>query len=125
MAEKESTATDPPSDQSSSDNKTILEKEDHNIEGAHAAPEAVTRPRQIHGWKWAFTSAALLFSIFLYALDCTIVADIQAQIINEFNALDKLSWLSTGFLMPATAVVMPWGRIYGLFNAKGLYLGTC
>lgn len=125
LAEKKSFVTDPPSDQSSSDNNTIEKQEDrHDSDGdpGQADPDTEVSPRQVHGWKWAVTSAALLSSIFLYALDCTVVADIQAQIVNDFNALDKLSWMSTGFLMPATAVVLPWGRVYAQFNAKRLYL---
>lgn len=87
------------------------------------APDEIS-PRDIHGLKWVFSCAALLSSIFLYAFDCTVVADIQSSIIAEWGAIDKLPWLSNGLIMPATAFVMPWGRLYGQFNAKILYL-TC
>lgn len=125
MGEKESSITDSPFDQSSSDNNAA-EKQGHDAEGALASPENVpgteASPRQVHGWKWVVTSAALLSSIFLYALDCTVMADIQAKIVTEFDAIEKLSWLSNGLVMPATVFVIPWGRIYGQFNAKTLYL---
>ncbi|KAK6071131.1 MFS drug efflux [Seiridium cupressi] len=132
MAEKTTTVGDPPSDRAPSDNAdhahsdntehTAVEKQEHDVEGAKAAEAPETSPRNIHGWKWAISYIALLSSIFLYAFDCTVVADVQTAIINDFGAIDQLSWLSNGLVMPATAMVMPWGRLYGQFNAKTLYL---
>lgn len=79
-------------------------------------------PRDITGWKWAVASGAMLFSIFLYALDGTIVAVIQATIVTEFDALGDLAWNNVGFLMGATATVMFWGQVYTQFNSKWVYL---
>ena len=39
------------------------------------------------------------------------------------NALN-LPWLSVGFLLGGSAVVLPFGKLYGLFDAKWLYLGS-
>lgn len=78
--------------------------------------------REIHGWKWVLVITAILSSIFLYALDATIVADIQPFIIQEFGGIEKLSWLSVAFLASASATNMVWGRIYGHFNVKWFYL---
>lgn len=121
MAEKESTATDLPLDQASS-NKSVVDKREHDADRAIAAEAPEAPPRDIHGWKWVVSYIALLSSIFLYAFDCTVVADIQTSIINEFGAIDQLSWLSNGLVMPATAMVLPWGRLYGQFNPKTLFL---
>lgn len=79
-------------------------------------------PRDITGWRWAVASSAMLFSIFLYALDGTIVAVIQATIASEFDALGDLAWNNVGFLMGATATVMPWGQVYAQLSAKWVYL---
>ncbi|ETS84281.1 hypothetical protein PFICI_02306 [Pestalotiopsis fici W106-1] len=134
MAEKVSTPGGPPSDHTPSDNTdhalsdnsghTAVKEEEAgpDTEGTKAAEAPETSPRDIHGWKWAISYIALLSSIFLYAFDCTVVADVQTAIINDFGAIDQLSWLSNGLVMPATAMVMPWGRLYGQFNAKTLYL---
>lgn len=64
----------------------------------------------------------ILSSIFLYALDNTVVADIQPVIVEEFDSIAKLSWLSNAFLLTATATNMVWGRIYGQFNSKWFYI---
>ncbi|KAI1175440.1 major facilitator superfamily domain-containing protein [Nemania sp. FL0916] len=79
-------------------------------------------PRDLAGWKWYLTITAILFSIFLYALDNTVVADIQPVIIGEFGSVQKLSWLSVGFLLSATATNLVWGRLYTQYNAKWLYV---
>ncbi|RWA11891.1 hypothetical protein EKO27_g3189 [Xylaria grammica] len=79
-------------------------------------------PRDLDGWKWYLTITAVLFSIFLYALDNTVVADIQPVIIAEFGGVQKLSWLSVGFLLSATATNLVWGRLYTQYNAKWLYV---
>jgi MFS family permease len=81
-------------------------------------------PRDITGWKWALASVAILSSIFLYALDATVVAAVQPIIVSEFDAVDELAWLSVAFLLAATATNMVWGRLYTQYNSKWLYLGN-
>ncbi|KAF2823433.1 putative MFS drug efflux transporter [Ophiobolus disseminans] len=81
-------------------------------------------PRDVTGWKWVLASIAILSSIFLYALDATVVAAVQPIIVTDFGAVDKLAWLSVAFLLAATATNMVWGRVYTQFNSKWLYLGN-
>ncbi|PQE14166.1 Major facilitator superfamily domain general substrate transporter protein [Rutstroemia sp. NJR-2017a BVV2] len=79
-------------------------------------------PRNIDGWKWYLTTVAILFSTFLYALDATVVADLQPVIVEEFGKIQDLSWLSVAFLLCATATNLIWGRVYNHFNAKWFYI---
>ncbi|PLB45530.1 MFS general substrate transporter [Aspergillus steynii IBT 23096] len=65
-------------------------------------------PRDINGWKWYSTLVSILTSTFLYALDATVVAELQPIIVQDLGGITKLSWLS--------------GRIYGHFNAKWFYI---
>ncbi|KAJ0114270.1 hypothetical protein J7T55_010659 [Diaporthe amygdali] len=120
MGDKESTTAEFPISDASANH--AIEKRDQDVEVVRESAASEASPRNIHGFKWAFSCAALLSSIFLYAFDCTVVADIQSSIIAEWGVIDKLPWLSNGLVMPATAFVMPWGRLYGQFNAKVLYL---
>ncbi|KAK4868880.1 hypothetical protein LT330_006489 [Penicillium expansum] len=85
-----------------------------------AEPEAP--PRDISGWRWYLTLASILASTFLYALDATVVADLQSVIVQDLGGVTKLSWLSVAFLLSATATNLVWGRIYGHFNTKWLYI---
>ncbi|KAL7907494.1 major facilitator superfamily domain-containing protein [Trichoderma velutinum] len=87
-----------------------------------ASTNTAPSPRQIHGLSWAIVVVAILSSIFLYALDNTVVADITPAAVNDLGDIEELPWLSVGFLLGGTAVVLPFGRLYGLFNAKWLYI---
>ncbi|KAI9372485.1 MFS general substrate transporter [Aspergillus egyptiacus] len=84
------------------------------------APDA--SPRQIHGILWFLVVTSILSSIFLYSLDNTVVADITPAAVNRFGDVVKLPWLSVGFLLGGAAVVLPFGKFYGLFDAKWLYI---
>jgi hypothetical protein len=44
---------------------------------------------------------SFLIGLFLFALDNTIVADVQPAIVDDFQSVDKISWLATGFFMAA------------------------
>ena len=108
------TPKDGPPSSGSSDNGAEVEK---------AAPaEQQKPPRDVHGIKWVFAVASVLASTFLFALDNTIVADIQPAIIKNFGEVNKLPWLAVAFLVAAAGTNLVWGKIYGQFDAKLLYL---
>ncbi|KAL2159568.1 hypothetical protein VTH06DRAFT_2137 [Thermothelomyces fergusii] len=93
---------------------------DTGKEAAISDPNA--SPRQVHGILWALVVIGILSSIFLYSLDNTVVADITPAAVNAFGDVLKLPWLSVGFLLGGAAVVLPFGKLYGLFDAKWLYI---
>ncbi|KAH6658493.1 major facilitator superfamily domain-containing protein [Truncatella angustata] len=84
--------------------------------------EANPSPRKVHGILWALVVISILSSIFLYAMDNTVVADITPAAANQFGDVVKLPWLAVGFLVGGTAVVLPFGKLYSLFDAKWLYI---
>ena len=65
-------------------------------------------PRDIHGIKWALAVISILISTFLFALDNTIVADVQPAIVERFGQVDKLPWLSVAFLVAAAGTNLVW-----------------
>lgn len=67
----------------------------------------------------AYTS--MLSTTFLFALDNTITANIQPPILNDFGRIDLLPWIGTGFALGSLAV-LSWGKAYGIFNLKWIYL---
>ncbi len=111
------TPHDAPSSSSHEPKLSTPVEENNTITQAKPSP-----PRTITGWKWTLAITAVLSSIFLYALDNTIVAAIQPVIVHDFSAVDKLSWLSVAFLLGATATNMLWGRLYEQYNSKWLYI---
>lgn len=79
--------------------------------------------REIHGVKWVLTVGAILSCVFLYALDTTVVADIQPNIIASLGDFQKFPWLATAYALPSTALVLIQSKMYGLFDIKWLYFG--
>lgn len=79
--------------------------------------------REIHGVKWVLTVGAILSCVFLYALDTTVVADIQPNIIASLGNFQKFPWLATAYALPSTALVLIQSKMYGIFDIKWLYFG--
>ncbi|KAL9014344.1 MAG: hypothetical protein Q9173_001014 [Seirophora scorigena] len=79
--------------------------------------------RTIHGWRWFVAVTTILSTTFLFALDNTIVADIQPSIINQFNDVARLPWFGVGFGLGSTAV-LPWGKAYGVYSVKWLFIAS-
>ena len=100
---------------------TGLDEIDQEKQQAETPAEEVP-PRDITGWKWIVVVLSILSSTFLFALDNTIVADIQPVIVRQFDSVSKLSWLSVSFLIGAAATNLVWGKIFGQFNAKWTYI---
>ncbi|KAL9597752.1 MAG: hypothetical protein Q9219_004946 [cf. Caloplaca sp. 3 TL-2023] len=92
---------------------------------AEKAPEPTQEekpPRDVHGFVWVLIVLSILSSTFLFALDNTIVADVQPAIVERFGSISKLPWLSVAFLVSAAGTNLVWGKIYAQFEAKILYL---
>lgn len=79
-------------------------------------------PRKLHGISWLLVVVAILFSMFIYSLDGTIVADLVPSIVNEFDSVPLLPWLAVGFMVGSIVTVLPLGKLYGKYNAKWLYV---
>ena len=86
-------------------------------------PTKGSSPRNIHGWRWIVAIFTILSTTFLFALDNTIVADIQPSIVNQFNDVKRLPWFGVGFGLGSTAV-LPWGKAYGVYSVKWLFIST-
>ncbi|OOQ89032.1 MFS transporter [Penicillium brasilianum] len=73
---------------------------------------------------WILIVFTILSSTFLFALDNTIVADVQSPIVETFGEVDKLSWLGVAFVLSGSATILTWGKLYGIFSVKWLYLSS-
>ncbi|KAH4299221.1 hypothetical protein HBH64_047120 [Parastagonospora nodorum] len=79
--------------------------------------------RTLHGCKWFLAYSSLLSTVLFYALDGTIVAAIQPQIIETFGETEKLPWIGVGMFLGALSI-LPIGKAFGVFNVKWLFLGV-
>jgi MFS family permease len=65
---------------------------------------------------------AVLLSLFLAALDQTIVATALPAIVRDFDGLSLVSWVSTGYLLASTAMVPIYGKLSDLYGRKPVLL---
>ncbi|MCJ1303209.1 hypothetical protein MMC08_006017 [Hypocenomyce scalaris] len=73
---------------------------------------------------WVLIIITVLSSTFLFSLDNTIVADIQPAVIKTLGEVDKLSWLGVAFVLASSSTITTWGKLYGIFSVKWLYIGS-
>ncbi len=64
--------------------------------------------RKITGLKWVLVVIAVVSPFFLFALDNTIVADVQPKIVETFGDVEKLPWISVAFALGAVSVNLLW-----------------
>ena len=65
---------------------------------------------------------ALMLSIFLCALDMTIVATAIPKITDQFKSLDQVGWYGSAFFLTLGAFQSTWGKAYKYFPLKLSFL---
>ncbi|KAI0197902.1 major facilitator superfamily domain-containing protein [Astrocystis sublimbata] len=110
-----------------------MEEDTSNVEkaGGMAAAESdrSARPesekgetaRTIRGFKWFIVYTTLLSTVLFYALESTVVANIQPSIVETFGSVDKLPWIGTAVYLGGQTI-LPTGRAYAVFNVKWYFL---
>ncbi|KAJ5114005.1 hypothetical protein N7456_002539 [Penicillium angulare] len=94
--------------------------EDEAIHDVNFAKEDIQK--RVSKPVWFLIVGTMLSSTFLFALDNTIVADIQVPIIKRFGEVAKMSWIGVAFVLASASTIITWGKCYGIFSAKYLYL---
>jgi MFS transporter, DHA2 family, glioxin efflux transporter len=108
------------------DEKDVLDKEqDVHIDGANDLGRELSRintadyPR---AFPLAMIVVALACSIFLVALDMTIVATAIPRITDEFHSLDQVGWYGSAFFLTIASFQSTWGKLYKYAPLKMSYL---
>ena len=65
---------------------------------------------------------SVMASLFLVALDQTIIATALGKIVEEFNAFSSLSWIVTAYLITTTITVPIAGKLSDLFGRRNILL---
>ena len=71
-----------------------------------APAQTPEQSRPIHGFKWFLVCVSLYLSAFMYGLDTTIAADVQAGVVSTFGNVEQLTWMGTGFPLGSVATVL-------------------
>lgn len=87
-----------------------------------SSPKQPQRERQIRGLRWFLVCVAIFSANFLYGLDTTIAADIQAAVSEEYENVSQLGWLGVGFGLGSTVAILPLGKAFGAFDTKWLFI---
>lgn len=65
---------------------------------------------------------SVMASLFLVALDQTIVSTALGKIVEDFNAFDSLSWIVTAYLLTTTVTTPIAGKLSDLFGRRSVLL---
>ncbi|KAJ3158835.1 hypothetical protein HDU86_002522 [Geranomyces michiganensis] len=74
--------------------------------------------------KFVMVFVALSLSLFLAALDQTIVSTAIPTIAAEFNALSQIAWIGIAYLLTATAFSPTYGKLIDIFGRKPVFLAA-
>lgn len=70
------------------------------------------------GAKVVLILAALCMSVFLVALDQTIISTAIPKITDEFKSISDIGWYGSSYLLTTTALQPTFGRIYTIFSVS-------
>ncbi|KAL6706129.1 hypothetical protein ACN47E_006045 [Coniothyrium glycines] len=72
--------------------------------------------------KTALIMVSLYISIFLVALDRTIMGPAIPAITNEFNSIGDIGWYGSAYMLTSAGFILLYGRIYTFFPTKPVFL---
>ncbi|KAK9893727.1 MFS general substrate transporter [Cystobasidium minutum MCA 4210] len=96
---------------------------DRDVEQAKQAP-VQDESKLLHGSKLALVFAGMLLSVFLIALDQTILAPALPVIASKFNALEQIAWIASAYFLTQTALLLLYGQALTVFDRKWTYLSA-
>jgi EmrB/QacA subfamily drug resistance transporter len=70
--------------------------------------------------RWVF--AGIMLSIFLAAIESTVVATAMPTVVASLGGLRIYSWVFSGFLLTQTVTMPLWGRFSDLYGRRAVYL---
>ena len=97
----------------------IDEQEDGTGKGEKRMDQKEVYPSSI---ALGFIIVALVLSIFIVALDMTIVATAIPQITTVFGSLDQVGWYGSAFFLTVASFQSTWGKAYKYFPLKSTFL---
>ncbi|KAE9381430.1 putative HC-toxin efflux carrier [Stipitochalara longipes BDJ] len=74
------------------------------------------------GVKLSLISLALCLSVFLMALDNTIIATAIPKITDQFHSLPDVGWYGSAYLLTTASFQLLFGKFYTFFSIKYVYL---
>jgi MFS family permease len=86
-------------------------------------PEDATTPIQYpRGIRLVLVTIGLVLSIFLAALDSTIIATAIPSITTQFGSISDIAWYGSSYSITNCAFQSAWGKAYQYFNLKVTFM---
>jgi MFS family permease len=107
------------SGQSSADQAPTGDKPDQSVDDQYEDAEKNYQPKSLKFWT---IMIGMYLSIFLVALDRTIIATAIPKITDEFNSIEDIGWYGSAYMLAAACLFPISGRIYQLYSTKWVFL---
>src|SRR5947209_9346524 len=91
--------------------------------GATGVPGAAPSGRRLHGWALGSVLASLMLTLFLAALDGTIVNTALPTIARDLHGFDRYTWPSIAYLLTSTTMIPIVGKLSDQFGRKWFLMG--
>ncbi|KAF3798993.1 Efflux pump roqT [Colletotrichum gloeosporioides] len=88
--------------------------------GAKSSDEVI--PDYPTGMKLGLIVLALCLSVFVMALDNSIIATAIPRITDEFNSLNDVGWYGSAYLLTTASFMLLFGKLFTFFSIKWFYL---
>ncbi|KAK6201086.1 multidrug-resistance transporte [Scheffersomyces amazonensis] len=100
--------------------KTLSKEESntHDISGDDAGDGTKKEDQYLTGFKLFSCVFSILSCLFLIGLDQTIVVTLTTAVGNKFNSIQKIGWLSSGYLLTVCVFAPFWGKFSISFGRK-------
>lgn len=72
----------------------------------------------LHGYQLVLTLASLVTTLFILALDQTIVLTLLTDVSSDFGSFTKVGWLTSGFMLPMACLAPSYGKVSIAFGRK-------
>ncbi|KAJ6009432.1 hypothetical protein N7522_004448 [Penicillium canescens] len=81
-------------------------------------------PKYPSGIKLTFIFVALCLTVFLVALDQTIIATAIPTITSQFHSVEDIGWYGSAFLLTTCSFQLLFGKLYTLLSLKWTFIGA-
>ncbi|KAF2835490.1 MFS general substrate transporter [Patellaria atrata CBS 101060] len=106
-------------DEATSVRPEALKNEEEDID-----PKMEDEAQQPKGMSILLVMISIYLSLFLVALDRTIIATAIPRITDDFNSLEDVGWYGSAYTLTMCASQLLFGRIYTFYSPKAVFLAS-
>jgi MFS family permease len=79
-------------------------------------------PQYPRGFRFIMITTGLILSVFIAALDSTIISTAIPSITTDFNSISNIAWYGSAYIVMQAAWQPVWGKVYYYFPLKASFL---